>query len=94
MTVEPDSVRFHASDLGEALLFSDLPAWLGDAISESRIARFAGGEDYWYLRVQTPAGVVTAEPGDTIHRHFDGGLLVRSPDGLCKQVVVSGLVGS
>lgn len=34
------------------------------------------------LEVQTPNGTVTAEPGDTINRHHDGGLIVRSPDGL------------
>lgn len=68
-------VRFHASDLGDPLLFSDLPAWLGDAISECKISRFAGGEDYWYLRVQTPGGPVTASPGDWIA--YDGTLSVR-----------------
>jgi hypothetical protein len=87
MTAEPDSVRFHASEYADKLTFDATPAWLTNALETGDIKGVFKGEDYWYLEVRTDAGVVTAEPGDIVHRHHDGGLLVRSPDGLCKQII-------
>jgi hypothetical protein len=72
------AIRFHASDLGEPLLFSDLPGWLTEAIDDDRITSFGAGEDYWYLRVQTEDGPVTASPGDWISRSPSGALTVTS----------------
>lgn len=83
---EPDTVKFHASDYADKLTFDATPSWLTAALESGVVTGVFKGEDYWYLEVKTPAGVVTAEPGDTIHRHFDGGLLVRSPEGLCKKI--------
>jgi hypothetical protein len=82
---EPDSVRFYASDYADKLTFDAVPEWLTAALESGDIMGVFKGEDYWYLQVCTAAGVVTAEPGDTIHKHYDGGLLVRSPEGLCKK---------
>lgn len=84
--LEPDTVKFHASDYADKLTFDATPSWLTEALESGVVTGVFKGEDYWYLEVKTPAGVVTAEPGDTIHRHFDGGLLVRSPEGLCKKI--------
>lgn len=84
-TDEPDTVRFHASDYHGALTFSATPTWLATALETGDLKPILKGEDYWYLEIRTPAGVVTAEPGDTILKHCDGSLLVRSPDGLCKK---------
>lgn len=82
---QPDTVTFHASDYADKLTFSATPAWLTAALEAGIVKGVFKGEDYWYLEVRTLAGVVTAEPGDTIGRHYDGGLIVRSPEGLCKK---------
>lgn len=76
-TATSDEIRFHASDLGDPLLFSETPNWLRVAIDEDRIVSFGAGEDYWYLRIQTPDGPRTAGPGDWISIDTSGQLGVR-----------------
>ncbi len=74
MSAETQLIQFVCSEWAGPLFFTDTPSWLQDMRDLGRIKPHFGGEDYWYLKVQTADGEVTIGPGEWI-RHDNGVLL-------------------
>lgn len=52
--------------------FEETPAWLRQAIIDGVVVAQFKGEDYWYMRVDTPSGWETMGPDDYIVQTHDG----------------------
>jgi hypothetical protein len=69
-----EAIQFGLTEWADkALSFrGTVPAWLVTAFEDGTITPEFGGEDYWYLRIETRCGRLYAEPDDWIVRDMRG----------------------
>lgn len=74
-----DRIKYRLQEYADnPLTFDKVPEWLQGFIDDKRIVPVFGGEDYWYLEVDTDnKGLVTIGPDDFII-YEDGKLKVET----------------
>ena len=76
-----DPVQFKYREYADnPLVFDSTPDWLQEAIDDGRIVPEFGGEDYWYLSVETLNGRALVGPDEWIIRGVQGELYPCKPD--------------